>query len=37
MEAVFKVVDIDVLVEKTEDEIEKTQEELDIFNHQTSI
>jgi len=37
MEAVFKVVDIDVLAEKTEDEIEKTQEELDIFNHQTSI
>ena len=37
MEAVIKTIEIDALLEKKEAEIEKIQEELDIFNHQTSI
>jgi hypothetical protein len=37
MNAVFKADEIDMLLESTEAEIEKTQEELDVFNHQTSI
>ena len=37
MEAVIKTIEIDALLEKKEAEIEKIQEELDIFNNQTSI
>ena len=37
MEAIYKTKEIDTLLENIEFEIEKIQEELDIFNHQTSI
>lgn len=37
MDAVLKTIEIDAILEKIESEIESIQDELDIFNHQTSI